>query len=190
VTRPLDANRLPPARVPGWVALEATTIDWTLPANQEEPRHCSGLRLGRLHNPSRRGRSDCCSSASHSPGCGSSASDKEALETYFKEYPDPTILSDVGPIRSVDCDPRGLIFHGAQVYACDIYYRDADAALCRARVHSHVVTRQLPAPMHPRSARRSGFLSVRGCSGSPNNLLRRHYRDEERRLQAYRDASQ
>ncbi len=76
--------------------------------------------------------------------CGSGASDKEALEAYFKKRPDPTILSNPGPIRSVECHVRGVTFRGSQVYVCDVHYGRALAEVCGARVDGKIVTSGLP----------------------------------------------
>ena len=79
-------------------------------------------------------------------GCGSHVSDKEALETYFKKAgPDPSILSNPGPIRSVGCRARGLTYRSAQVYVCDVNYERGDIGeVCGARIDGKIVTRGLP----------------------------------------------
>jgi len=79
-------------------------------------------------------------------GCGSHVSDKEALETYFKKAgPDPSILSNPGPIRSVGCRARGLTYRSAQVYVCDVNYERGDIGeVCDARIDGKIVTRGLP----------------------------------------------
>ncbi len=82
-------------------------------------------------------------------GCGGGASDKEALEAYFKKRPDPTLLGNPGPIRSVRCHVRGLTFRGSQVYVCDVHYVRAIAAVCGARVDGTTVTSGLPRSCTP-----------------------------------------
>ena len=77
-------------------------------------------------------------------GCGGSVSDEAALEADFKARPDPTVLSRPGPIRSVECHPRGLMFRGSRVYVCDVHYETADAEVCGARVDGKIVTNGLP----------------------------------------------
>jgi len=79
-------------------------------------------------------------------GCGSLVSDKEALETYFKKAgPDPSILGNPGPIRSVECRARGLTYRSAQVYVCDVNYERGDIGeVCGARIDGKIVTRGLP----------------------------------------------
>ena len=79
-------------------------------------------------------------------GCGSHVSDKGALETYFKKAgPDPSILSNPGPIRSVECHLMGLTYRSAQVYVCDVNYERGDIGeVCGARVNGKIVTRDLP----------------------------------------------
>lgn len=77
-------------------------------------------------------------------GCGGGVSDKEALEAYFKKRPDPTLLGNPGPIRSVACQLRGLTFRGSQVYVCDVHYVRAIAEVCGARVNGKIVTSGLP----------------------------------------------
>jgi hypothetical protein len=77
-------------------------------------------------------------------GCAGDVSDKKALEAYFKERPDPTILSNPGPIRSVECHMTGLTFHRSQVYVCDVHYEQADGLVCGARVNGKIVTTGLP----------------------------------------------
>jgi hypothetical protein len=78
-------------------------------------------------------------------GCGGHVSDKEALEAYFKNRPDPSILSNPGPIRSVKCFRTGLTFRGSDVYACDATYDDGTIGeVCGARIEGDVVTNGLP----------------------------------------------
>jgi hypothetical protein len=78
-------------------------------------------------------------------GCGGHVSDKEALEAYLKKRPDPSILSNPGPIRSVECFRTGLTFRGSDVYACDATYDDGTIGeVCGARVEGEVVTNGLP----------------------------------------------
>jgi hypothetical protein len=77
-------------------------------------------------------------------GCGGDVADNHALEAYFKERPDPTLLGDPGPIRSVSCHPRDLMFRGSRVYVCDVHYDGADAEVCGARVDGKIVTNGLP----------------------------------------------
>ena len=82
-------------------------------------------------------------------GCGSSASDKEALEAYFKQKPDQTILSNPGPIRSVECHMTGLTFQRSQVYVCDVHYEGADGQVCAARMNGKIITSGLPRQCNP-----------------------------------------
>jgi hypothetical protein len=55
---------------------------------------------------------------------------------YFKKAgPDPSILSNPGPIRSVECHVMGLTYRSAQVYVCDVNYVRGDIGeVCGARV--------------------------------------------------------
>jgi len=78
-------------------------------------------------------------------GCGDDVSDKKALEAHFKKTPDHSILSNPGPIRSVECNRTGLTFRGSDLYVCDVAYDDgAIGEECGARIEREVVTNGLP----------------------------------------------
>ena len=78
-------------------------------------------------------------------GCGGHVSDKNALEAHFKKTPDQSILSNPGPIRSVECSKTGLTFRGSDVYVCDVAYNDGTiGVVCGARIEGEVVTNGLP----------------------------------------------
>jgi hypothetical protein len=78
-------------------------------------------------------------------GCGGRVSDKDALEAHFKKTPDRSILSNPGPIRSVECSSTSLTFRGSNVYVCDAAYDDGTiGVVCGARIEGEVVTDGLP----------------------------------------------
>jgi hypothetical protein len=78
-------------------------------------------------------------------GCGDHVSDKKALEAHFKKTPDHTILSNPGPIRSVECSTTGHAFRGFDVYVHDATYDDGTIGeVCGARIDGEVVTNGLP----------------------------------------------
>jgi hypothetical protein len=78
-------------------------------------------------------------------GCGGHVSDKEALEAHFQKTPDHSILSNPGPIRSVECSKTSLTFRGSDVYVCDVGYDDGTiGVVCGARIEGEVVTNGLP----------------------------------------------
>jgi hypothetical protein len=78
-------------------------------------------------------------------GCGGHVLDKEALEAHFKKTPDQSILSNPGPIRSVECSKTGLTFRGSDVYVCDVVYNDGTiGVVCGARIEGDVVTNGFP----------------------------------------------
>jgi hypothetical protein len=78
-------------------------------------------------------------------GCGGHGSDKDVLEAHFKKTPDRSILSNPGPIRSVECSRTSLTFRGSDVYVCDVAYDDGTiGVVCGARIEGEVVMNGLP----------------------------------------------